>query len=256
MWYHNFIEASGFQPLLAEQRFRHAVDIFREYDRHYSFPAGANSIVPHAPYSVSEELWEKIIHFPGNRLLTIHNQESMAEDELFVLKQGDLLKLYEALGIEISFFQPSGKSSFQTYVSRFLSNQQVICVHNVHTSKDDLLHFKSGLASINIYWCLCPNANLFISGQLPDIELLAGESRNIVLGTDSLASNHQLSIATEMRTIHKHFPLIPVEQLFQWATLNGAKALRMDAVLGSFEKGKQPGVTITEPDFSRTKRLF
>ena len=68
----------------------------------------------------------------------------------------------------------------------------------------------------------------------------------IVLGTDSLASNHSLSMLDELKTIVHYFPTIPLAELLQWATLNGAKALQMDDTLGSFEKGKKPGVLLIE----------
>jgi cytosine/adenosine deaminase-related metal-dependent hydrolase len=65
---------------------------------------------------------------------------------------------------------------------------------------------------------------------------------NIVLGTDSLASNRSLSILDEIKTLRKHFPHIPLEEMLSWATINGAKALGMDSFLGSFVKGKKPSV--------------
>jgi cytosine/adenosine deaminase-related metal-dependent hydrolase len=254
--YHNFIEASGFAPAVADMRFQRALEIYKEYAQEFSDPPSSNSIVPHAPYSVSPELWEKIILFPGNQLLTIHNQETLAEDEFFLYKKGDFLDLYSTLNIDISFFEASGFSSLQTYLPRFLSNQQVILVHNVHTSQQDLQQLKQGRAKCRAYFCLCPNANLYITGQLPNLELLMAEGADIVLGTDSLASNQQLSILAEMQTISRHFPSVPMEKLFGWATLNGAKALQMDNILGSFEAGKQPGVVLSNSDLSACRRLL
>jgi cytosine/adenosine deaminase-related metal-dependent hydrolase len=254
--YHNFIEASGFAPAVADMRFQRALDIYKEYAQKYPDPPFSNSIVPHAPYSVSPELWEKIILFPGNRLLTIHNQETLAEDEFFLYKKGDFLDLYSTLNIDISFFEASGTSSLQSYMPRFLSNQQVILVHNVHTSQQDLRLLKNGQVKCRAYFCLCPNANLYITGQLPNLELLMAEAADIVLGTDSLASNQQLSILAEMQTISRHFPSVPMEKLFGWATLNGAKALQMDNILGSFEAGKQPGVVLSNSDLSACRRLL
>ena len=253
--YHNFIEASGFNPGIAEERFQRAVSIYSTYAQEYGTTA-ANSIVPHAPYSVSDPLWEKIIHFPGNRLLTIHNQESPAEDELFRLKQGDLLELYQTLGIDISFFEASGKTSLQTYINRFLNNQQLILVHNVSTSKADLYNSTFNIQHSTVFFCLCPNANLYITGQLPPVEMLHKENVPIVLGTDSLASNWQLSIVSEIKTIRDNFPSIPLHELFKWATSNGAKALQMDTSLGSFEKDKQPGIALIDKDLSMVKRLI
>ena len=256
IWYHNFIEASGFVPQLAEIRFNRAVDIFNAYAKQYSIPIASNSIVPHAPYSVSEELWQKIIYFPGNQLMTIHNQETEDENEWFLSKQGEFLTFYETLKIDSSFFRSSGKSSLQTYLPKFIPNQCVIMVHNVHTAVEDLIYSQQSAVSAHLYWCLCPNANLYITGQLPKIELFTQLDSAIVLGTDSLASNHQLSILAEMQTIRRHFPLITTEQLLKWATINGARALQMDNILGSFEKGKKPGVILCETALSASKRLL
>ena len=46
-----------------------------------------------------------------------------------------------------------------------------------------------------------------------------------------------------------------VENILQWATINGAKALQWDDELGSFEKGKKPGVALIKNDFSSSKKL-
>jgi len=115
----------------------------------------------------------------------------------------------------------------------------------------------------NIYFCLCPNANLYISGQLPDIKLLLRHGCDIVLGTDSLASNHQLDILEEMKTLQSHFPDLSTAALLQWATSNGARALQLDSMLGAFEPRKQPGVVLIEgmengrlSRYSRPQRLI
>ena len=81
---------------------------------------------------------------------------------------------------------------------------------------------------------------------MPPIELLRNKKSNIVLGTDSLSSNHQLSILSEIKTITKHFPNISLEEMLQWATLNGAKALQLDSQFGSFGIGKKPGVIVID----------
>jgi aminodeoxyfutalosine deaminase len=253
IYYHNFIEASGFNPQIAQQRFERSLGFFREYGRNYSIPVESNSIVPHAPYSVADELWELIINFPGNHLFTIHNQETAGEDEWFRSKRGEMTELYEKMNIDTSFFNPSGKSSLQTYLPKFLKNQSVILVHNVHTTEEDLLFCKLPIAHCRLSWCLCPNANQYITGQLPNVDLLIKHDAEIVLGTDSLASNHQLSILEEIKTIQKHFPHIELETILLWATSNGAKALQMDSLLGSFETGKKPGIILLKD--AEIKRL-
>ncbi len=242
--YHNFIEASGFPPSVAEVRFKRSLDFYKEYAALFS----ASSIVPHAPYSVSPEMFRMINDFTNNRILTIHNQETAAENELYEKRHGDFLRLYQTMNIDISFFKSSGKSSLQTYLPRLTNQQSLILVHNVCTTKEDIIFEQHQTSNIKnqTFYCLCPNANQYITGLLPDVVLLINQQCNIVLGTDSLASNHQLSILEEMKTLQQNFPHLETKTLLQWATINGAKALQMDKELGSFEKGKTPGIVLIE----------
>jgi cytosine/adenosine deaminase-related metal-dependent hydrolase len=256
MSYHNFVEVAGFNPSIATQRFQRALDFYREYEVNGSMSM-RNSIVPHAPYSVADELWDEIIHFPNNHLLTIHNQETEGENELFMQGTGDFLSLYGKMGIDISFFRPSGKSSLRTFLPKLSSRHSLVLVHNVHTSEQDLQYCFNGDNEVpQLSWCLCPNANLYISGKLPNIELLSSYSDRIVFGTDSLASNHALSILAEMKTVREHFSNIGLEQLFRWATINGALALEMQDELGSFEPGKKPGVVLCDKELLVSQRLL
>ena len=105
------------------------------------------------------------------------------------------------------------------------------------------------------YFVLCPNANLYIENTLPPIELLRKNNCAIALGTDSLASNFSLNILDEIRVIRKAFSHIPLAELLQWATFNGAKALQMENKLGSFEKGKRPGIILIDNDLKNVKRI-
>jgi aminodeoxyfutalosine deaminase len=52
----------------------------------------------------------------------------------------------------------------------------------------------------------------------------------IVIGTDSYSSNDQLTISSELAVIHQHFPNIPKEEVYRWATVNGATALGIEPV--------------------------
>ena len=238
--YHNFIETMGFIEQTAPDRLEAAVKVFGEFAGAYSLPIAAISLVPHAPYSVSPRLFGLIANFPGNQLITIHNQESQAENLFCQTGQGDFLRLYQALGLDISFFSGTGQRSMAGYLPHFYRNQTLLLVHNVDTREEDLA-WKGGP---NLCFCLCPNANLYIGGQLPDVDLLMRYNCMIVLGTDSLASNHQLDILEEMKTLQRHFPPLPTATLLQWATSNGAEVLQLEGVLGSFDAGKQPGLVL------------
>ena len=107
----------------------------------------------------------------------------------------------------------------------------------------------------NTWFALCPNSNLFIEDQLPPISLFRSENLNICLGTDSLASNNEISVLSEMLTIQNHFPEIRLEELLKWACINGAKALRIESEFGSFEKGKNPGINLITGVDLQTLRL-
>lgn len=256
--WHTFVEAAGFLENGAKDRFRYA----HELRERFAEPPGASvSLAPHAPYSVSRELFRLINDLPGNRLITIHNQESAAEDELFRKGTGSFFELYAALKMDASSFHPSGRSSLQTWLPYFSGNKKLILVHNTFTGVGDI-RFAPG-SSLELYWCLCPNANLYIEGRLPEINRLREAGCRIVVGTDSLASNHQLSILEELKTIAKHFPKIPADEMLRWATSNGAAALGMEDTLGSFEKGKMPGVLLIEggtdgslPGNNRVRRIL
>ncbi len=260
LYYHNFIEATGFVETSATARFESSVEIFKKFAQQYSLPIESNSIVPHAPYSVSKKLFELIINFPGNHLLTIHNQESEAENEFLQSGTGDFLRLYQLLGIDISFFQPTKKRSLEIYLPYFKKNQSLILVHNVTTNEEDFetmindgwkMADKKNPAndhqsSTNLHFCLCPNANEYITGTLPDVDLLIKNNCSIVVGTDSLASNNQLNILEELKTLQHQFPNLETTTLLKWATINGAQVLQLESLTGSFENGKQPGIVLIE----------
>lgn len=241
--YHNFVETIGFIDKTAPDRFAASLGVYNAFENR--FP-GINSIVPHAPYSVSPALLHRIADFPGNRLLSIHNQESEAENEFLETGKGDLLRLYAQLGLDVSFFRGTGRRSLAAILPYF--QQSLILVHNVATAPSDLV--QPGPA--NLIFCLCPNANLYIGGKLPDVRLLMNKGCQIVVGTDSLASNHQLSILEELKTLQRSFPWLETATLLQWATSNGAAALQMDHAVGSFKPSRRPGVLLLEgPDAGR-----
>jgi len=255
--YHNFSEAIGFSEATAPQRFEAALTVYDQFARLYRMPAESNSIVPHAPYSVSPRLFQLITRFAGNHLLTIHNQESEAENEFVEKGTGDFHRLFKALNIDISGYKPYAQRSIQSYLTHFLPTQSVILVHNAHTSKDDLEFIAHcPLPIANLYFCLCPNANEYIGNPLPNIDLLREYQAPITIGTDSLASNHQLSILAELHTIHRQYPHIVLSELLTWATINGARALELDNLLGSFEPGKQPGVLVINEPLTQVTRLI
>lgn len=249
--YHTFVEISGWKPAIAEPRFANALQVlsqFRLVEAASSLNPLKSSFSPHAPYSVSNALWQMMMpHFEGNTV-TIHNQETPAENELFTKGTGDFVRMYNAMNIDQTHFTPTGQNSLPSYFPHLEKAKNILLVHNTTTSEADM-DYANQLSKQNaqdLYYTLCVNANLYIENKLPPIELLRNKKSNIVLGTDSLSSNHELSILSEIKTITKHFPNISLEEMLQWATLNGANALQLASQFGSFGIGKKPGVIVID----------
>ncbi len=261
IYWHNFIEISGFSEDIADIRFENGKKIITEFSNQLQTSVYTGSKVPpsevfrgafspHAPYSVSQKLFELINENAHGKTLSIHNQETLTENNFLQNKTGDFLKLYETLGIDISFFTPNAKSSLQHWLPLLSNAKKIISVHNSFTSETDILFVKQFTSLQEIYFCLCPNANLYIENTLPPVEILLKNNCNIVLGTDSYASNTQLNIFEEIKTIQKNFPTISLEKILKWATINGARALGIDDLYGSFEKGKMSGIILINDEKS------
>ncbi|MBS1772685.1 MAG: amidohydrolase family protein [Bacteroidetes bacterium] len=240
MHFHSFVEAIGFNEMPTKQ-YDYAVQVYNEYAKQpVSNTILRQSNIPHAPYSVSHALFKLIDAHNPDALISIHNQESEAEDEFYIRKEGAIRTLLSSLGIDDSFFHPSGKSSLQTYMRWMSPTHPLILVHNTYTPSADAIAVQRLYE--NVYWCLCPNANLYIENKLPDINMLLLDANNICIGTDSLSSNHQLSVLAELQTIKQHYYNIDWATLLRWATYNGAKALQMQDTIGKIEESKKPGI--------------
>jgi cytosine/adenosine deaminase-related metal-dependent hydrolase len=174
----------------------------------------------------------------------MHNQETPDENDFFKSKTGPFLGMYERTKVSLDFFEPTGLSSLQSVLPIFKNAHTSILVHNSFTNTDDIAAVKKQMPKT--FWCLCPNANQYIEQTMPPVELLRTNAANIIVGTDSYASNWSLNIVDELKTIQQHHQQIPLEEMLGWSTLNGARALQMDKHLGSFEKGKKPGVVLIE----------
>jgi cytosine/adenosine deaminase-related metal-dependent hydrolase len=241
--YFTFVEALGFSPERSEKAFDWAKQCV-EKANDMGLQA---SVVPHSPYSVSQELFHLVAEEAriSGLPISIHNQESSEEDELFRLGTGEMRRhLEENLFLDTSFFHPTGMGAMQSTLKHLPMRNNLLLVHNIYTNQLDI-DFIEGIRSLNNTWfVLCPSSNLYIQNRLPDIGLFHRKKLQICLGTDSLASNHQLSILEEMKVIQASFPNISLQELIGWACFNGARALEMGAWAGSIEVGKRPGLNL------------
>jgi cytosine/adenosine deaminase-related metal-dependent hydrolase len=255
MRYYTFVELFDFlQEAGADKAFADWSAVYGQLQP----AAGSNgSLSPHAPYSVSKKLFRQIQTFNPERGITvsIHNQETPPENELFERGSGDFYDFYGKFNISLDHFVPSGKGSIHYALDNMNPANRTIFVHNTLSTADDIRAAQTW--SPHTFWATCPNANLYIENRLPNYQAFIDTGARVTIGTDSLTSNWQLSILEEMKTIARYQSYVPFDMLLRWATLNGAQALGFDDTLGSLDVGKTPGVLLLEgigPDGSNLDR--
>ena len=222
IYYHNFAEVFGLRECNLERQ--------RELLNHPH-----TSLTPHSVYSVQDKPFREVCATDVEKPLSIHFLETADEAKLYE-GEGSLREWYKAVGFECDFLHYG--SPAKRLVESVPQGRSVIFVHNCAITPHDvdtiMEHF-----SAPVYWTLCPRSNNYISGIEPQsVELLRARTLNICIGTDSLASNWSLSMVEEL----KMFRGVPLAELLQWATKNGAKALGIDDKFGSIEVGKRSGI--------------
>jgi cytosine/adenosine deaminase-related metal-dependent hydrolase len=247
LYYHTFIELIALNPVRAHLVFSEGLNLEAAFQKNDL----SASLAPHAPYSVSLELIKQITDYckAQQKPTTIHNQESEAENNFFQYKTGDYLRLYETLNLPIDYFNPSGNSSLQSVITSLHKSVNTLLVHNTFSSKTDIEIVKQ--IHQQLFWCLCPNANLYIENSLPNVSLLTDSNCTLTLGTDSLASNSQLSIIDEINCLLQHQPSVSLEMLLKAATYNGALFLGIENKFGTFGKHKNCGINLIEGTFGK-----
>jgi cytosine/adenosine deaminase-related metal-dependent hydrolase len=235
---HAFIELFAFLPERAPAVLANGYEKVKAFKSHAS-------LTPHAPYSLSLPLMQGIAEWSlaHGGVLSFHNQESASEDELFRYKRGSMYDRLLSFGFDLSNWDAPGCTSLQYWLPKFPQDTPLILVHNTFTTAEDVA-FAQALDT-QLYWCLCPRANWFIERRVPPAEMLHKAGVQLLLGTDSLASNYNLNLLEEMIWLQTRFPMISTPELFRWACSNGAEAFGWHH-LGRLEAGKRPGIFLLE----------
>jgi len=240
--YYTFVEYFDmFQEKNTQPTIQQYDDVYQQLEENEQ---NRKSKVPHAPYSVSPKLFDYLINtFENNtaKTISIHNQETISEDALFLNKKGDFIPFYKKLNYTLEQIPVHLRSIH--YALQFLKpHHRNLFVHNTCTTKDDILLADKKLGRQNTFWCTCPNANLYIENTLPDYTNFLETQAQVCIGTDSLTSNWQLNTLEEIKTILKYCSYIDFETVLTWATTNGAKALGWQEKFGTLAIGKSPGI--------------
>lgn len=257
--YVNFLEVFGIDPRRADRR----IDELRQLQREASAFSTPSWVVPHSFYSLSATLLSRVKEAAAhNEVSSVHFMESPTERDLLQHAGGALMDSYRAMGIEEEDLSDRISSHEEGLRHHITPSGRLILVHNTFASAT---HIRLAMQRPDVFFCLCPASNLYIENKLPPADLLYSAGAEIVMGTDSLASNEALDILSELKILSAAFPGIPFGEMVRWCTLNGARAMGMDNEYGSIEKGKKPGLVLIENvdldgmnllDDSRSRRLI
>jgi 5-methylthioadenosine/S-adenosylhomocysteine deaminase len=191
------------------------------------------AVAPHAPYTVSTEHLKavKTLSDSHNSPIVIHVAETKKEVD-------DITKQY-------------GASPMAYLYSIDFLNDRVIAAHTVWLSDAEIDMMKRrGVGSAH-----CPQSNMKLASGTARIPLMLAKDLDVGLGTDGAASNNDLDMWEEMDSaakLHKQFTGDPkvanAEQMFEMATIRGARALDLDKITGSLETGKRADIAIVDMD--------
>ncbi len=237
--YINLLEVFGIDPEKAERRMLEIKQLLNVASD-YRIPSW---IVPHSAYSLSLTLFSLLrAETESNKITSVHFMETESEKSFLKYNDGPIFESYKESGLEVEVLE-TVKDHETAILDKITPSGNLILVHNTFADRTTIKKIKKRK---NLFWCLCPNANLYIEDLMPPVDLLIEENCLIVTGTDSLASNGHLSILEELKTLHEYYPWIPLKDLVGWATINGAMALGEEAEYGSIQQGKKPGLLLLQ----------
>lgn len=243
--YYTFVEMFDFlDPGKADQFFGQYESVYQIFRKH-----GLQNVsrVPHSTYTVSQKLMEKLSNALSPAVTgSIHMLENEQEDRLLMGQVSEYQDFFHGLGFGLDHFQPPGNTSMERFMDCGYRPDRLLFIHNTIACESDLAIMRQYNETREAYLVTCPNANLYIESRLPDYDLWKRSGLPICIGTDSYASNYQLSVWNEICTIKSHNDSISWEELIRWGTLHGARGLGMEENLGSLEVGKSPGVVLLE----------
>jgi cytosine/adenosine deaminase-related metal-dependent hydrolase len=187
-------------------------------------------LAPHAPYSVSPELFKqtKKISEQFNLPYSCHVAEFPEEVRFIKDGGGEMESFLRAREVFDENWKPQGKSPVQ-YLNDIGVLDSMIAVHLNHAVEDIEL-----LASKNVYAAFCPGStSWFGRDKYMPVRQMLDLGIKVGLGTDSLASNDSLNFLRELRLAEEMLPDVSREKIFEMATSNGATALGLKTgVLG------------------------
>jgi cytosine/adenosine deaminase-related metal-dependent hydrolase len=199
------------------------------------------AVAPHAPYSVSTDLYTRLRRIARKRglLFSTHINESKEEIELFEHGTGDFRTKLAGFDSMWDHWKPPGACPVRHLDSLGLIDSDTVLIHCNYLSDGDCRIIASRRAGV----VFCPRSHAFFRHKDHPFEKLLTLGVPVALGTDSLASNESLSILDEMRFVAEHYPKTSPAEVVRMATEHGAKVLHLEDRSGRLCEGLQADIT-------------
>jgi cytosine/adenosine deaminase-related metal-dependent hydrolase len=209
--------------------------------------AGLGGLSPHAPYSVAAPLGRWMIAAARRRQLPVAMHVAESPDEAPFLSGGGgrFRSLLESLGA-----WPAGRPPYllpaADWISTLARAPRGIVVHGTFLPDDAIAMARLARHRDRLAVVICPRTTLALSGRLPPLAAFRDAGLRVAIGTDSRASNPDLSVLTECRTLVDGGHASPAEAL-RMATRHGAWALMLEQRCGLLAPGRPADLTILRP---------
>ena len=204
-------------------------------------PLVSTAFAPHAPYTVSDESFGRI---------------RLQSDQLDIPVH---LHLHETAHEIEEERKKSGLRPFQRLQRLGLVNDRLIAVHMTQVTEGEI----AACASAGVSVVHCPESNLKLASGFCPAEQFRRAGVNLAIGTDGCASNNDLDMFGEMRTAAQLAKAVAQDAAafdaafaLRAATLNGARAMGLEASIGSIEPGKQADLAAVRLSDLETQPLF
>ncbi len=228
--FHEFIGLRTERAEEAYQRARQHVALAATDDMHLG-------LSPHAPYSVQPAFVKRLASLSavGSLPLAMHLAETFEELELLRSGGGPLRELLVQLDAWQPDVLPRGRSPLD-YLRLLSTAHRALVVHGNYLSDEEIAFIADRRHRMSIIYC--PRTHAYFGHLRYPLAKMLESGAVVALGTDSRASNPDLSLFAEMQHVAVRHS-VPPEQIIEMATINGAHALGRDAELGSLAIGKQ-----------------
>ncbi len=209
-------------------------DVIKKFDQFLehldSYPLVEGALAPHSIYGLSETLWRELVRYAASKSLILHTHLCETQEEVEKIRR------------------ERGLSPVEWFDSIGLFDQKAICAHAVELSSSDIKIL--GKKQVGVVYN--PESNLKLGNRICPVVDLRLEGSRVAFGTDSTASNNNLNllaeadVGTKLQVLKYGVGQLKAVDAVKMLTIEGAKALHMDALTGSLEIGKSADLIVLE----------